>query len=114
MCCDVVRGHPRGASEAVVRSVDEDEHRAVGTAQAACAVDDGPEHEVEIGRRSSDRGQHRVGGDDLFSGVDEIALEPFDRRALDQLGPTAHAHRGLPVTGLSRSPRRRQPPNFPK
>ena len=62
-----------------MRSVDEAEHRGVGTAQVPGAVDDGPEHQVEIGRRSPHRRQHRVGGDDLFSGVEEVALELFDR-----------------------------------
>ena len=83
-------------------AVDEIDQDAIRTAQSACVVDNGPEDEIEVRSRPSHRCEHLIGGDDLFASISEFHAQTFELRHVDQLGPTAHGHRGLPVTGLSR------------
>ena len=85
-----------------MRSVDETQHHAIGSAQPPGALDDGPEHHVEVGGGPPHRGQHRVGGRDLFPSIVEIPPKMFDRRDVDQLGPGTVCHSLPPVTGGSR------------
>ena len=103
---DEVGGQPRRTSEAVDRSVDEMELHAIGAAQPAGAVDDGPENEVEVGSRPAHRGEHLIGGHDLLAGIDEIPSQPFDLRRVDQAAAETLRHHGPPIT----SP---QPDNSP-
>ena len=68
-----------------MRSVDETQHHTIGTAQRSGALDDGPEHHVEVGRGPPHRGQHRVGGRDLFPSIVEIPPKVFTAEASTNL-----------------------------
>ena len=82
---------------------------AIGAAQPAGAVDDGPENEVEVRSGPAYRGEHLVGGHDLLSSIDEIPSQLFDLHSLDRVDHAAAEtlrHHGPPIA----SP---QPDNSP-
>ena len=79
---------------------------AIGAAQPAGAVDDGPENEIEVRSGPAHRGEHLVGGHDLLSSIDEILSQLFDLGRVGHAAAETLRHHGPPIT----SP---QPDNSP-
>jgi hypothetical protein len=84
---------PGKASQAVRIPLDQMELGNVGLAQAARALDDGPEHQLQVGGRPAEGRENLAGGGKLLAGLVEVAVEPRDL-GVDTSRPLAR-HSGL-------------------
>ena len=55
--------------------LEQEDHRRVGPAQPSSALDDGAEHDLDVGRRRAHRGQDLAGRGKVFAGLVKVPLQ---------------------------------------